>query len=227
MSTGATCQERVGRGVITYPCSLPPSHDGPHYAAEVSSSRQERTRWDSGAEARATLAQFQGAAPPVATPTPVPGTNLAPDEYRRQYPPPPPGQMQPSGQGVAAPCTHPFNQVSPVEGGMFCAACGNVVEAPRQQDSLRTFVDEHPAESPSPPTYEDGPVRDRFSELYQSLAKADHDLQGILAKRQDAAEATSTLYEVLLELGTRHPELISYEQVERLMGPIARWVNGE
>lgn len=233
------CQQRVGSGVVTYACSLPSGHDGPHFAAEVARSRQERERWESGAEARATMAEFQSEAPPVAAPTPVPGTDLSPGDYRRENPAPVPGTFDPGPSSpIEAPCTHPFNQVSPVDGGMYCDACGNVLEAKRATDSLRGFVER---DAPVPPPDmsmadvlgmqpgddAEGEAPDRFADLQALAAVLDARVRDINDSRQEVQEALSTLYQVLLALATGHPDIITYAQVERLVEPIARWVNGE
>lgn len=57
------CGARVGRATVTYPCSLPSGHEGPHYAIENVASRQERDRWEQARRHEASpLAQFQGPA---------------------------------------------------------------------------------------------------------------------------------------------------------------------
>ena len=74
------CNEFVGRGVVSYPCTLPERHEGPHFSADSPSSVGERRRWEAEnkkQEAAATLSQFQGPAQTTAeryteNPTPVP-----------------------------------------------------------------------------------------------------------------------------------------------------------
>ena len=76
------CDERVGRGIVTYPCTLDPGHKGPHYASDSPSSVGDRRRWEAEQaevreQAEQGLAQFQGKAQTTAerytdNPTPVP-----------------------------------------------------------------------------------------------------------------------------------------------------------
>lgn len=230
------CQERVGKGVITYSCSLPPDHDGPHYAHEVASSRMERERWESGAEARATMAEFQGVAPPIAAPNPVPGTDLSAAEYRRANPPPEPGTMAPPKPAplttpVEAPCSHPFNQVTPVDGGMYCAVCQNVLETRRLGDSLRDFVGQAspvadlPIDWSDPDDDEAEDVPDRFAEALAMTSALNARMMNLVDGRGEAQEALSTLYRVLIVLANKHPNIITYDEIERMVEPIARWVN--
>lgn len=56
------CNERVGKGIVTYPCTLADGHDGPHSSNESGPSQRERARWEEGQQAKATLASFQGEA---------------------------------------------------------------------------------------------------------------------------------------------------------------------
>ena len=72
------CDERVGRNTVTYPCTLPSEHDGPHMSPDNVPSQGERRRWQEGEDARQTLANFQGPAQTTAqrytdnaTPVPV------------------------------------------------------------------------------------------------------------------------------------------------------------
>lgn len=76
------CNERVGRGTITWPCSLDENHPGPHYAVESNASQGDRRRWDAEQAEKirhvaSGLAEFQGPAQTTAqrytdNPTPVP-----------------------------------------------------------------------------------------------------------------------------------------------------------
>lgn len=76
------CNERVGRGTITWPCSLDTDHPGPHFAVESTASQGDRRRWladraEQERQAASGLGQFQGPAETTAqryteNPTPVP-----------------------------------------------------------------------------------------------------------------------------------------------------------
>jgi hypothetical protein len=54
----ALCRNLVGPGVIGQQCELQEGHDGPHMTQSNPASVATRQRWESGAEARATLAEF-------------------------------------------------------------------------------------------------------------------------------------------------------------------------
>jgi len=84
----ADCKSRVEGRSIAYQCALPDGHEGPHMAHELPRSVTARERWvrehgqqirdQQAAEARATLAQFQGPAQTTAeryteNATPPPG----------------------------------------------------------------------------------------------------------------------------------------------------------
>lgn len=59
----AECGKRVGGGLVTFSCTVEgENHDGPCMAVENDRSVADRRRWESGAAARATLAEFQGPA---------------------------------------------------------------------------------------------------------------------------------------------------------------------
>ncbi len=42
----AECKENVGRGIVSFPCTLPPDHDGPHMAVENGPSVHARKAWE-------------------------------------------------------------------------------------------------------------------------------------------------------------------------------------
>lgn len=48
----AECGAHVGRGLITYPCSLEKGHDGPCYAMENALSVRQRRVWEDGQRQR-------------------------------------------------------------------------------------------------------------------------------------------------------------------------------
>jgi hypothetical protein len=76
------CNERVGKGVITYPCTLAENHPGPCMSTESTASQNQRRRWETEQaekirHAESGLAQFQGVAQTTAqryteNPTDVP-----------------------------------------------------------------------------------------------------------------------------------------------------------
>ena len=41
----AECKENVGRGIVSFPCTLQKDHEGPHYAVENQPSVTARTTW--------------------------------------------------------------------------------------------------------------------------------------------------------------------------------------
>lgn len=96
------CGEHVGKGTVTYPCSLDRGHDGPHMAREIPRSVREHETWRQGQSApepqpvvsaseeadrrhaESGLGQFQGRAETTAeryteNPTAVPGPRPDPN----------------------------------------------------------------------------------------------------------------------------------------------------
>lgn len=158
------CGQRVGKGTITYPCTVPRTqertdpefggyHQGPCAAVENPASVASRQRWESGAPARAQLAAHQSRpmtfadANPVHQPTPVPGTGMQPAEHRQTYRPVVGGFGE---QPVAeAPCEHPFGAIyEGRDGATICGQCGERLKEPevvQSEGTLRSFVDEHQA----------------------------------------------------------------------------------
>lgn len=78
----ALCTERIGRGTITFQCSLTAPHDGPCATPESDRSMRERERWERDQAHQASgLGQFQGRAQTTAESlTENPTT---PEGYRR------------------------------------------------------------------------------------------------------------------------------------------------
>ena len=63
------CKERVGKGIVTFPCTLETGHTGPHFAQENQPSVRERTEWENNlkaAEANPSLSLPHPAAEPLA-----------------------------------------------------------------------------------------------------------------------------------------------------------------
>lgn len=89
------CLKRVGKGAITYSCDVPipdghRDHRGPCRAIELSYTVSQRAKWEAeGEEARRVLAATQSQPRTFAeankghSPTPVPGSDLMPKEYRQ------------------------------------------------------------------------------------------------------------------------------------------------
>lgn len=150
------CRKRVGKGVITYPCIVQiPSgeseHDGPCAAHELPATIATRSRWESGADAREFLATVQS--PPmtfaerhhIASPSPVPGSDLQPKEYREAHRP----KVGDFGEQPVPPqCVHPLSALAFQEdGAALCQECGVRVPistpAVAQGSTLHEFVAEH------------------------------------------------------------------------------------
>lgn len=115
----AECGERVGRGVVTFPCHLPKEHDGPCEAPEKPESMAQRKRWLSGESARAVLAETQGPAQTTAqryteNPTPVPGS-------QREAPTPSTHPVE--GGMVARPTAPPFQRQPDTVDVAGCPRC--------------------------------------------------------------------------------------------------------
>lgn len=71
-----------GGGPLAYQCELDANHDGPCMSVSSPISVRERDRWASGAEARQTLAEFQG-----------PAMTFAENVGEQRHPPPHPAEV--------------------------------------------------------------------------------------------------------------------------------------
>ena len=133
----AACSKKVDKGVVSFPCIIAvPSgsseHEGPCAATEHPSSIASRRRWEEGEAARALLAETQSPPQTFAdrnaahSPTPVPGSDLQPKEYREAHRPVPGGFGE---QGGAADdrlpeCQHPYGSIQHLPSGNTCRECG-------------------------------------------------------------------------------------------------------
>lgn len=128
----AECRKRVGKGVITYPCIVEiPSgeseHDGPCAAHEQPATIATRRRWESGADARETMATVQSQPMTfaernhIASPSPVPGSDLQPQAYREVHRP----KVGDFGeQPVPNQCVHPLSALQfQDDGAAVCQQC--------------------------------------------------------------------------------------------------------
>jgi hypothetical protein len=138
-----TCGQMVGAGVTSFPCivDIPEglqAHPGPHAVREKPNTMLARQRWEQandGDKAREILRQTQSAPETFAmqnpghTSTPVPGTNLQPDEYRRQNQPRV-GDFGAVGDDVVTDCQHPYSQLEDqADGSVLCHNCGTTIRA--------------------------------------------------------------------------------------------------
>src|SRR4051794_8429667 len=97
------CRERVGKGVVTFSCSVPvpagaSSHEGPCAAIEVPRTMKQRENWEAEQRHQASgLGEFQGRAQTTAERY----TDGATDPPGTEAPPPEPRVVRAGGVGEA------------------------------------------------------------------------------------------------------------------------------
>lgn len=95
----AECGQRVGTGVVTFPCTIEAAHEGPCMAQEIPRTVRARDRWLADKRhAESGLAEFQGRAETTAERYTDPGSALPHPDAAKEVPEPAQAAQEPTKQ---------------------------------------------------------------------------------------------------------------------------------